>query len=209
MDEKQEKILQKVLSAQSKEELSEAYDEWAEQYDEDLIESMNYVAPAIASKLLGGQLEAEEVRILDAGCGTGLVGQCLNEQGYKFIDGLDYSNSMLIKADEKKVYRQLLQGDLTAKLNIPDKVYDAVISVGTFTCGHVGPEALEELVRITKPGGCICFTVRDKAWHDDGYRKKIDELKVRGDWLKIAEETVDYIKKEGSTCKACVYRVIN
>ena len=33
--------------------------------------------------------------------------------------------------------------------------------VGTFTFGHVKPQALDEFVRITKKDGLICFTINE------------------------------------------------
>ena len=114
-----------------------------------------YVAPTIAVNEFQSHLQGKQIVILDAGCGTGLVGALLSEKGYRIIDGLDYSPQMLEKANEKQVYRDLAQADLTASLDISDNQYDAVISVGTFTCAHVGPVAFNELLRITKPGGYI------------------------------------------------------
>jgi len=40
-----------------------------------------------------------DVEILDFGCGTGLVGQCLNNLCYSNISGLDISQKMLELAD--------------------------------------------------------------------------------------------------------------
>lgn len=34
------------------------------------------------------------------------------------------------------------------------------MSVGTFTHGHVGPEAIHEVVRIVRPGGVIALGIR-------------------------------------------------
>ena len=132
-------IHDRVLNASTKEELMLAYHEWAEHYDQDLIDELSYVAPLEASRLLKSHVGQSTNRILDAGCGTGLVGECLREFGFTNIDGLDYSTSMLKKAEEKRVYSNLIQADLTASLDIADDYYDAAICVGTFTCGHIGP----------------------------------------------------------------------
>jgi ubiquinone/menaquinone biosynthesis C-methylase UbiE len=97
--------------------------------------------------------------------------------------------------------------DLTKTLDINDNVYEAIICVGTFTCGHVGPEAFNELVRITKPGGYICFTVREQAYEEDDYRTKMRELENIGVWELQELYSTDYIQQEGSTCKVCLYKV--
>jgi predicted TPR repeat methyltransferase len=200
-------IHDRVLNATSTEELMAAYGDWAEKYDGDLMGEMGYVAPMMTSELLLNTLPDNEARILDAGCGTGLVGELLYRKGYRNIDGLDYSPEMLAKAKEKSVYQRLDRQDLTQSLDIEDNVYDAVISVGTFTCGHVGPEAFEELVRITRPGGWVCFTVREQAWAEDKYRHRIEDMEGRGLWARQKLTAADYIRQEGARCKLGLYRI--
>jgi predicted TPR repeat methyltransferase len=200
-------IHDRVLNATSKEELMAVYGEWADKYDKDLLEEMGYIAPVAAGRLLLKYLKDNDVCILDAGCGTGIVGEFMSKNGYNNIEGLDYSQHMLEKAREKNIYKTLVQGDLMSALDIADNSYDAIISVGTFTCGHVGPEALGELVRVTKPGGYICFTVREQAWQEDNYTDKVDDLEKNGDWKLQEIQTADYIQQEGSNCKVCLYRV--
>ncbi len=200
-------IHDRVLNAADKEELMAAYKEWADKYDTDLIDEMGYVAPVIAGKLLLKYIKGPAVEILDAGCGTGLVGAFLSENGCSNITGLDYSQEMLTQAKGKDVYQALIQSDLTQAMDIAGNTYDAVISVGTFTSGHVGPEALGELVRITKPGGCICFTVRESAWTEDNYQNEIEKIEKNKGWKLLEEQTTDYIQQEGSTCKVCLFQV--
>ena len=181
-------IHDRVLNATSKEELATAYGEWAEHYDKDLIDEMGYVAPVIASQLLQEYVRDLSARILDAGCGTGLVGADLHQKGYRNLEGFDYSAQMLERAKDKEVYAILHQGDLTGRLGLADNSYDAIISVGTFTCGHVGPAAFDELIRITKPGGHLCFTVRDQAWEEDNYRVVMDKIENIGVWKCVEDE---------------------
>ena len=76
------------------------------------------------------------------------------------VDALDITPEMLEVARGKGLYRSLMLGDLTKVLEIPDGSYDAVISCGTFTHGHVGPECFPELLRITRPGAVFaCGTI--------------------------------------------------
>lgn len=201
------KIHDRVLEASSPEELMAAYSEWADNYDGDLLGEMGYVAPMIASKLLQNYLDRKDTRILDAGCGTGIVGELLHQGGYGNIEGLDYSQDMLNKARAKSIYKTLNRGDLTGSLDIEDATYDAIISVGTFTCGHVGPEAFGELIRITKTGGHLCFTVREQAWEEDDYRAKLRNYENNSLWELQELRTADYIQQEGARCKVCLYKI--
>ncbi len=200
-------IHDRVLNATTKDELIAAYAEWADQYDSDLINDMGYVAPVTAGALLQSRLSDRNARILDAGCGTGIVGEVLHQNGYDNVEGIDYSQHMLEKAAEKGVYKGLSQGDLMQPLDIADDSYDAIISVGTFTCSHVGPAAMSELIRITKPGGYICFTVREQAWEAEDYRAKMEGIEASGIWEMKEQHTADYIQQEGSQCVVCLYQV--
>lgn len=200
-------IHERVLNAANHEELMAAYADWAANYDDDLLGEMGYVAPLETSKLLQSYLEDKDACILDAGCGTGIVGQCLQNDGFANLHALDYSKDMLEQASKKGVYTALTQADMTKRLDMDDNTFDAIICVGTFTCGHVGPEAFAELVRITKPGGLICFTVRQESYASQQYRDIMTGMEQRGDWELQELRSMEYIQQEGSTCKVALYKV--
>ena len=125
--------------------------------------------------------------------GTGLVGRFLLRYGFADIDGLDISAEMLAQAKKAGAYGKLMQADLTAGLDIPDASYDAVISVGTFTHNHVGPQGLDEVLRIVKPGGIAAITVNGGAYVEDGYRAKFDQLVADEICDIVDERDEDYI----------------
>ncbi|MGB0809517.1 MAG: class I SAM-dependent DNA methyltransferase [bacterium] len=201
-------IHDKVLNAKSLEDISEAYGSWAKTYDQDLLENFGYQAPARSVELLSKYLPMEEAVVLDAGCGTGLVGQLLAKARKFQIDGADYSQSMLDEAQAKGCYRTLQQVDLNQPLQIAADAYDAVICIGTFTLGHVQPEALHEMLRITKPGGRLCFTVRDEFWLKSNFGSLLNELEQAGQVELTELQTIDYILSEGSKCKLVLLTVL-
>jgi len=132
------------------------YGAWADTYDQSFGEAWGYIAPREIARLY---LEAaqKDTPILDIGAGTGLVAAHL--QG-EVTDALDITPEMLRIAAGKGLYRQLIEADLTQDLDIADDSYGGVISCGTFTHGHVGPECLPELLRITRPGALfVCGTI--------------------------------------------------
>jgi len=200
-------IHERVLSATNADELAAAYAVWAASYDDDLAGEMGYRAHRIVAHALREVLDPDDTRVLDAGCGTGLVGVELERLGYGDIDGVDYSPDMLAEAEKKAVYARLEKADLTGALDLPTDHYDAVTCVGTFTLGHVGPSALGELIRVTRPGGYVCFSVRDEAWQRDPYSDRLQALVDAGRWTEVSVEVVPYIEEEGSTCHVCLYRV--
>ena len=54
--------------------------------------------------------------------------------------------------------------------------YDGVVSSGTFTHGHVGPAAIRELVRVTKPGGLITISVNEKHWIALDFASEVERI---------------------------------
>ncbi len=201
------KTLDKVYTAQNSEDLMDAYKDWAGDYDTDTVDRFGYVAHIASARALDQVMENKEGLILDAGCGTGLVGEELLKMGYTRMDALDYSKEMLDVAEQKNIYQDHIQADLSAPLKMTDDKYEAVVCTGTFTYGHVKAHAFDELVRVTRPGGYICFTIREGAYEEYGYRQRMIELEQSGDWELVGMEDTDYLKKEGVTCKMCTYKV--
>jgi ubiquinone/menaquinone biosynthesis C-methylase UbiE len=131
------------------------YGTWATSYDDSFGKGWGYIAPREIAAILKAEFQGGA--ILDAGAGTGLVAEHL--QGLT-VDAFDVTPEMLLVAEEKRLYRNLILGDLTKPLQLPDAEYDAVVSCGTFTHGHVGPECLPELLRVTRPGALfVCGTI--------------------------------------------------
>lgn len=203
------KTLDKVYTAKDHSELMDAYKDWAGDYDNDTVDKFGYVAHIVASDRLHANLNDPSAVVLDAGCGTGLVGEVLAEKGYTTMDALDYSAEMLEEAKNKRdVYRDYLHVDLSKPLPMETDAYDAIVSAGTFTYGHVEPSAFEELVRITKKGGLITITIREGAYDDHGYPAKMEELVENGTWEQVEIRDEDYLKNESVGCKVCTFRVL-
>ncbi|KAF4976649.1 hypothetical protein FZEAL_6711 [Fusarium zealandicum] len=184
--------LERSLNSSSVAETLATYDKWAKNYNDD-VDKEQYVAPQSASdyvvKYLGTR-DIASVKILDAGCGTGLVGQHLAKRGAKQVQGIDLSPGMLEVARQTRVYQSLSVADLSQRLDLPDHSYDVVVCVGTMTQGHVGPEAFDELVRVVKTGGIIVSTVRESVWKKNGYEDKVKELAKQGK-VKLLSDQIE------------------
>ena len=196
-----------TLHAADLDELEGIYKNWASNYESDVINLAGYVGHLITSDLLLNYLRNTESKVLDAGCGTGLVGEILYKNNFRNMDGVDFSQEMLNIAHQKNIYQSLKLVDLTKKLDYENDSFDAVICAGTFTCGHVGPEALREMVRITKQGGYICFTVRKQEWEASPYLQIMNDLEKNESWSKLELLTKKYNVKEGVSCQLCLYQV--
>ena len=196
-----------TLNASDADELEGIYKNWAVNYESDVINLAGYVGHLITSDLLLSYLHDIEAKVLDAGCGTGLVGVILFKNNFCNIEGVDFSQEMLDIANQKNIYQSLKLVDLTKKLEYENDSFEAIICAGTFTCGHVGPETLREMVRVTKKGGYICFTVRKQEWEASPYLQIMDDLEKTDSWRKLEKVTKDYNVKEGVSCQLCLYQV--
>lgn len=182
-------FLSAVYAAKSPSELQGVYNDWAASYDTDL-DSLGYTAPQKAADVLATVLPPQSsTRILDAGCGTGLVGSALSRHGYAHVDGADLSPGMLRQADKTGAYENLDEEDLSKPLQKGN--YDAVICVGTLTEGHVGPEAIAHFVDAAKTGGYVVATVLGTIW-EPRYREFVDGLVQRGEVKLVSQDETEY-----------------
>jgi 2-polyprenyl-3-methyl-5-hydroxy-6-metoxy-1,4-benzoquinol methylase len=186
-------------------ELEEYYEKWAETYDKD-VSNEQYCGPEYitdffieVTKKENFNKEHSELEILDAGCGTGLVGIVLQQKGYHTIDGCDLSDKMVEIAQETGAYRTLIEGvDINQMTAYQTNQYDVILSCGVFTLGHVPPTALEELIRITKPGGMIVLSTRKSYYDSTDFQAVSARLEQEGKIKKAGHVFGPYIAEEGA-----------
>ena len=109
-------LLVRAYALQTDDESRALYRDWAETYDNTMLQGLNYQSPALVAELLAQHLPDRQAQILDIGCGTGLGGLALAGHGFQCIDGLDVSPEMMQVAGRRGVYRQFLTADLNAPL---------------------------------------------------------------------------------------------
>lgn len=174
----------------------ETYRQWADTYDQELLEEFGYRAPHAAVEHLLNIVPKRDSQILDMGCGTGIVGELLHVAGYREIDGLDLSPEMLAKAKERKVYRKLGEADLFADLSLTPE-YDAVICVGVFSHGQSHPFDLAKLFSALKPEGRVIATVNGKGWLELGWEKRLAESAQQHSFLVETIDDIPYLTLQG------------
>ena len=182
--------VQWVYSSQNEQELEERYDQWAEEYDADLESEYGWISPQRTSETMARHVE-KSASVLDAGAGTGLVGECLHQLGFTNMTAMDLSNGMLEVARRKNIYSALDQMTMGETLGYETNQFDASIVVGVFTQGHAPASSLDELVRVVKTGGHIAFSLRTDTYLENGFKDKIDSLTSGGLW-KLVEVTDPY-----------------
>lgn len=145
------------------------YDAWAHNYEQD-IRSWGYKMPERVAELVKHQVTSTDLIILDAGSGDGLSGIALRNAGFPAgatrIIGADLSPEMLNIAKQRNCYDETKEIDLNKTLPFETNAFDVITCVGTIT--YVDPSAgtFREFIRITKPGGLICYTNRTDKLED-------------------------------------------
>ena len=177
--------LEEAYSVESPDDNRALYAVWADTYESEFTVPRRYVYDRNAAELLCQGFSGSGP-VLDAGCGTGLVGEQLRRLGVTVVDGLDISPEMLAKArsktapDGSPVYRQLIEADLTGPVDIASDTYAGLVSAGTFTHGHVGPDAIAELLRVARPGARCVIGVNSSIFDTNGFKDRFDRYAADG-----------------------------
>ena len=145
----------------------------------------------------------KNIKILDAGCGSGLAGIELKKRGFTNIYGVDFSQSML-NLIPNNIYQTVELIDLNEPLKYDDNDFGAIICVGTFTYGHVKAHALDEFIRVTNKNGYICFTINEGIYTEYKFDKKINELSKNKLWEVLHLSKSSYIVNKDVEAWLCL-----
>lgn len=160
------------------------YRDWATTYETDFADAHGYVYhERVVDRFVTFAAPIPlplDAPLLDVGCGTGVVGKSLQERGFRTIDGIDISPEMLAEADKKQLYRHLVEVDVTEPLEFAEATYRGVLSAGTFTHGHLGPEPLHELIRIGAEGAPYAIGINADHYEADGFGPLLEQLTESG-----------------------------
>lgn len=175
-------ILDKVYGARTDAEREAAYDAWANHYDADVF-SFGYRIPAVVAAIFGRFVDLDSGPVLDAGCGTGLQTEALLLAGYGPFIGVDLSSKMLSIARRKGLYKELHKMNLD-ELQFDDDSYRTTMCVGAISPGHGHPGTFSELIRVTKPGGLVIFSLRVDDGQDPEYPKAVRAHEREKHWKR-------------------------
>ncbi len=177
--------LAKVYAAGTADAQREAYNEWAGRYDAD-VTGFGIRLPYVGAAVFARYVELGCGPILDAGCGTGMHTLPLALMGYTPITGIDISDGMLEISKSRNIYSELRQMALGPTLDFPHNHFAAAYCIGVLAPGHAPPDSLNGLIRVTRPGGRIVFSVHahdspeSRPFHD-----KRRALADAGLWTKL------------------------
>ena len=193
-----------IYKLTSKDKVLKYYDDWTKnaQFNQDMID-WEYTAPVNTVKLLDKYILDKNIKILDAGCGSGLAGIELKKRGFTSIYGVDFSKSML-NLIPNNIYKTVELIDLNEPLKYEDNDFGAIICVGTFTYGHVKAHALDEFIRVTNKNGYICFTINEGIYTEYKFDKKINELSKNKSWEVLNLSKSSYIVNKDVDAWLCL-----
>ncbi|HJN87322.1 MAG: class I SAM-dependent methyltransferase [Dehalococcoidia bacterium] len=137
------------------------------------------------------------------------MGRCLADLGHTDLTAMDMSPAMLEESRAKNLYRALHRMVMGQPLDFPSDTFDAVISVGVFIIGHAPAPSFDELVRVTRAGGHLIFTIRLDVFETGGFDRKLASLEAEGK-LRLVEVTGPFApmpkSKPGSFSQVWAYR---
>lgn len=126
----------------------DGYGEWAKTYEQTVVDLLD-------RRLLERLTSVDWPKVrraLDLACGTGRGGVWLKQRRVRALDGVDFTEEMLVQARARNVYDRLMLGDV-ADTKLPSEDYDLVTQL-------LADEHLSELggvyreaARLLAPGG--------------------------------------------------------
>jgi predicted TPR repeat methyltransferase len=178
--------LDKAYSVKTPEDSRRLYAEWASTNNETFIKANDYVYPRTIAQKFDELIPRSDIQtVVDIGCGTGAVGSYLaNLRPNLNITGVDISREMLAEASKIKridgspVYNDLIEVDLTAEL--PKKSFDAMISAGTFTHGHLGAETFISLIALVRFNGWLVIGINAEHFLSQGFGSALQNAQDQG-----------------------------
>jgi predicted TPR repeat methyltransferase len=164
------------------------FDDFSPYYDSKMLDVLGYrghlLVRAMAEKAVSAL--APPMRILDLGCGTGLVGDAFKDiaAGGR-LDGIDLSPRMIEAARARGIYDDLILGDLDTVLAQEGRAYDLILAADTIIyIGDLGQTFAGVLRRLT-PGGFFVFTCERK---DGGHWEQTEANRFRHSEAYLREE---------------------
>jgi len=148
-----------VPSRASDDTVRNIFEGFADSFDQ-ILEGLQYRAPSLVGQAAADLLGAPGARldILDAGCGTGLCGEHVKPFARRLV-GVDLSLEMLKRAGLRRLYDELIMGELTAFVGAVPAAWDLIVSADTLVYFGDLSSAMAAAQRALRPGGSIVFTL--------------------------------------------------
>jgi predicted TPR repeat methyltransferase len=148
--------------------VAELFDSFADTFETTLL-GLGYQIPQLLSAMVKAEIgtDATPLRILDAGCGTGLAAPLLKPLASRLV-GVDLSRAMLDKARERKLYDELVVGELCAFMASRPAAFDLIILADTLVYFGALEHAFQTAHSAMSPGAILVFALEARTADADG-----------------------------------------
>ncbi len=134
----------------------------------------------------------KDSKVVEIGCGTGFTtAEIVRRVGEENVTAVDLTPEQMIKAIKRFPKANFLRGD-AENLPFRDASFDASISAGSIEYWPNPQRGIEEMARVTKPGGKVVILAPRKP---DGYiaRKFAESIML----FPTTDECVEWFKNAG------------
>ena len=141
------------------------FDAYATRFDSSLVGQLNYRTPKVIAELIAQNSESDSVgSVLDLGCGTGLFGIEISQVCNR-LEGLDISENMLRKAEDRGVYHSLVKKDIESYLLNESFCFNYFVATDVFV--YIGDltNVFQSIQARNKSSGRLVFSVEHKDGH--------------------------------------------
>src|SRR6266446_2714050 len=180
------------------------FDDIASRFDRMMVDELQYRGHLHVRTLAELVLppRANGWRMLDLGCGTGLVGEAFKDMiaGGR-LDGIDLAPLMIEAARGRGIYDELILGDLETVLAVPGRTYDLIVSADTMVyLGDLAP-TFSGVAKRLEPGGFYIFACESKdgdGWeqtpairfrHSESYLRR-EATRARLSFIRLMKRTI-------------------
>ncbi|CAH3132347.1 unnamed protein product [Pocillopora meandrina] len=193
----------KVTKETTEDEIKRLYAARSATYDEDIVRGAHLIYHKPLAESLHKALKEiyqdkpmNQIKIIDAGAGTGLIGVELKKLGYTNLCALNISAEMLTEAKKKEVYTEFICMSLNGQPipQIKSRQFDALICGGALITGRIGSSAFVEMIRMVQTDGVLCFNImKEELEH---YQEMMTELEKAGEWTCMSKESSPFYAAE-------------
>ena len=157
-------------SSAPKEYVEGLFNNFADHYENLMIEKLEFKVPGIIRKIILDNSESHLGSLIDLGCGTGLFGKEI-QSFCDYLEGIDLSEKMLEIANKKNIYNQLIQVDILEHLKNASLNFNYYVASDVLI--YIGD--LSDLFKLIKSRnqsrGKLVFSVEDYEGKDFILRK--------------------------------------
>ncbi len=187
---------------------TQVFDPWPERYDQWFETPIGKLIKAYETELILDMLSPSKgERILDAGCGTGIFSRDVIAAGAQVV-GLELSFPMLVRAGEKLMGSpsSMILGDME-RLPFRDHVFDKSMSITAIEFIKDARGAVDELFRVTRPGGLIVVATLNSLspWADRRRRSVKEGHTLFQDVVFRSPEDMRHLSKAMGNCKTAIH----